>query len=249
MADFSRHDNLVALLRRSRTPVAIPSLGVVPKEIARVGQSPLDGWQMKRKGLTRTLAFWLNQGAAFVLIHSAYEPGRSRAGEMEHSLIPHPIAPESFRWVDAPPLATLAAFCRALDGAKPIREADELSFRFALDPDPVLIPATGSAGPMRTSDLVALLSFQLDERRFAVAAYVVTPNVAVPMPRMAMTLQADRAIEGVPWLLRPYNGLKVQPRVVRRAADSFTMGFELTDDVTWLVFGVAPGSSGPPASK
>jgi len=238
MADFCRHDNLIALIRRSRTPIAIPSLGVVPREIADVEGSPFDGWQLKQRGLGRTLAFWLNQGAPFVLIHSAYEPGRPLAGEMEHSLIPHPIEPEAFRWRDAPGLVTLRAFCDGLAGAKPLGKLAELRFRYRLTPDPVLIPVMGQTGPLRVSDLLALLAFQLDERRFAVAAYVVTPNVAERMKPVRITLEIDKRIAGTPTTLRPYNGVKVKAKVAKRAGDSTTLSFDLYDDVTWLRFAI-----------
>jgi hypothetical protein len=223
-------------LRASKTPVAIPSLGVVPGAIADVGKSPFDGWQIKQRGLTRTLAFWLNQGAAFVLIHSAYEPGRPLAGEMEHSLIPHPIEPESFRWQEAPGLLTLRAFCDGLEGARPIEKPTSLRLRYALEPNPALIPTTEPANPMRASDLVALLPFQIDQTRFAIAAYVATPNVAERMAPVKITLQIDKPSDEAPTILRPFNCVKVKARLAKRNQDATTVSFDLYDDVTWLRF-------------
>jgi len=247
IADRSRHDSLVALMKRSRTPIAITSLGTVPAEIEGVASGPLNGWQIKQRALTRSLAFWLNQGAAFVLIHSAYEPGSKGKGEMAHSLIPNEIKPLEFRWQDAAPLVTLRAFCDGLAGAKPVKQVRQFSFKYSLEQDPILIPATGKAGPMKASDLVALLPFQIDERTFAVAAYVVTPNVAVPMEPVKITLSVDGNIVGKATLLRPYTGAKgeVEPNSI-----ALTMGpaenpvtfyetlltFDLCDDVTWVRF-------------
>ncbi|MBI4602815.1 MAG: hypothetical protein HY721_12735 [Planctomycetes bacterium] len=242
MADRTRRDCLIELLRSSRTPVAITSLGTVPGEIPGAREGGLSGWRIKARALTRSLAFWLHQGAALVLLHSAYEPGSPEAGEWAHSLIPSPIDPRAFRWQDAPPLACLRAFAGGLAGAKPLGSLAELRFRFALQPDPVLIPASGASRPLRASDAVALLPFQIDERRFAVAAYVVTPDVTRPMAPVRMTLEVDRrlATEGAS-LQRPAAAGGAEPATARaevsaRTDRTTTLRFEVADDVTWLRF-------------
>jgi hypothetical protein len=237
MADRTRRDNLIELLRAAKTPVAVTSLGTVPADIPGAEQSPFDGWQLKQRGLTRSLAFWLNQGAPFVLLHSAFEPGARAGGELAHSLIPGPIEPALFRWQHAPPLVTLRSFCEALEGAEPVQLPLPLGLRFALNPDPELIPATGSAGPLRASDAVALLPFQLDARRFAVAAYVVTPNLALPLEPLTLTLQVDRALgPDTPVTLRPATGATGRAKVTTRAEGATTLTFPIADDVTWLRF-------------
>jgi len=249
IADRSRHDNMISLMRRSKTPIAVTSLGVVPREISGYEQSALNGWQIKQRALTRSLAFWLNQGAAFVLIHSAYEGGRGDGGKLEHSLIPGPIKDTKlFRWQDAPPLVTMRAFCDGLAGAKPIKDVRQLSFRYSVKPDPVIIPRTGKAGPMRASDLVALLPFQVDGGTFAVAAYVLTPNIAETMEPVRITLEVDALVVGTATTLRPYDGSKgkakfvsakvtlVSPNPAPHIPARSTWQFDLHDDVTWVRF-------------
>jgi hypothetical protein len=233
-ADRTRRDCLVELLRASRTPTAITSLGTVPEEIPDVAAGKLTGWQIKQRALTRTLAFWLNQGAAFVLLHSAYESGRKDGGEMTHSLIPNPIDPAKFDWHDAPPLVTLKAFCDGLAGAvtKPVAKPAELGFRFAVSPNPVVIPPA-----LRASDCVALLPFQLDERRFAVAAYVLTPNIAQPLAPLRMTLQVDRRLTAAgATTARPATGAAGAATVTDRTDRATTLTFDIADDVTWVRF-------------
>jgi len=235
MADRTRRDNLIGLLRASATPVAITSLGTVPADIPEADAGGLDGWQLKQRGLTRSLAFWLNQGARFVLLHSAYE---SKRDVDTHALIPYLPEPMKFTWRQSAPLTTLRAFTAALAGAKKLQELDELAFRYSIQPNTVLIPAAGAPAALTARDAVALLTFQVDERKFAVAAYVVTPNVARPMPPATMSLEVDRRIRGDVAAIRPYTQSTGNAAVVRRGEKSTTLRFEIADDVTWLVFEV-----------
>jgi hypothetical protein len=234
MADRTCRDNLIELLRTAKTPVAIASLGTTPSSIPEAGAGGLDGWQIKQRATPRTLAFWLNQGAPFVLIHSAYE---SSGAEMQHCMLPSGINPSTFRWQDAPPLVTLRSFCDGLAGATPISTLTGLRFRYVIDPDPVFIPASGDSDPLRASDAVALLTFQIDERHFAVAAYVVSPNVTKLVPPSKMVLNIDRRVTdaGVS-TLRPYTRAAGAADILNRADDSTTVRFDVYDDVTWLRF-------------
>jgi len=85
MADRTRRDCLIELMKSSATPVAITSLGTVPGSIPDVEKGGLTGWENKQRATGRSLAFWLNQGAKLVLLHSAYEPS---GGRMNHCIPP-----------------------------------------------------------------------------------------------------------------------------------------------------------------
>jgi hypothetical protein len=243
MADRTRRDSLIELIQKSKTPICITSLGTVPGEIPnrsdtsdRSDRSDFrpDGWQLKQRALTRSLAFWLNQGAQFVLLHSAYEPGSKQRGEMAHSLIPNETNPATFRWEEAPPLVALKAFCNGLKDAKPVAALTDLHFEYSLSPDPVLIPPK-----LRASDLVALLPFQLDENRFAVAAYVLTPNIGERLRPLRMTLRIDRRLaDGGVLTLRPATQAEGIAAIVARDADSTRVCFDIHGDVTWLRFAI-----------
>ena len=237
LGDRTRHDNLIEFIARSRMPVAITSLGTVPNDIPAAAAGGLDGWQIKQRGLTRSLAFWLNQGSQFVLLHSAYEAGQRDDGAGAHSLLPTSIDPGTFTIESSRPLATLRSFVQALDGATPIERPAELTFHFALVPDPVLIPASGASGPLRASDAIALLPFQIDGRTFAVAAYVVSANIAQPLEPIAATVQIDRRIAGPVSTMRPATQQHGTAPVEQRG-DASVVRFALHDDVTWLRFAV-----------
>ncbi|HEY8666864.1 MAG TPA: hypothetical protein VIL86_09375 [Tepidisphaeraceae bacterium] len=246
-ANFSRHDNLIARIRDSKKLVAIPSIGVVPSDIPGLMHETtdakghktstkvegVDGWQLKSAGLTRSLAFWLNQGSAFVLLHSAYEGADD---EMSHALLPAIKDPLAFKWQDSKPLTAMHAFVQPLQNAKKIDKPTDLSFRYALAPDSELIAKSETGGPQKASDAVALLTFQVAPKKFAVAAYVVTPNIANPYPGATMTLQIDKAIAGDITTLRPATGEQAKATTVSTDNATTTATFPLTADVTWLTF-------------
>ncbi len=234
MADFTRHDNLIRLIRRSELPLAIGSLGVVPRQIPDARESPRSGWEMKAMGTTRQLAFWLNQGAEFVLLHSAYEPRAKEGGEFVHSLIANPIDPASFKWTDSEPLRAVKQLADVLGAGEPVAARDP-GFEFAhrLADDAVLIPASGDAGPLRASDVVAILPCQLSAGRYAIAVYIVTPDIAEPLDATRMTLRL-----GVPLTeasaVGPV-GATGDATVTITDAASGTVEIPVSDAVTWLV--------------
>jgi len=234
MADGSRHDNLVDLINRLDRPVAITSLGTVPSDIPDVHSGGLTGWQIKSRGLTRSLAFWLNQGAEFVLLHSAFEGGQKDGGEMIHSLIPEAGEIKSFKLEDAPPLATLAAFTSALAGAEKIDKISPLNFRYQLEKDFVLIPASkGSDKVLHASDAVTLLPFQIDANTYAVAAYVMSTDISRAITPVPVTIEIDRKLVGEVKTIVP-----VTKATSTAKANGSSITFDLRDDVTWLVFDV-----------
>ena len=238
MADRTRHDNLISFVRNTTEPISISSIGTSPGLIPDARAGGLNGWQIKEKGLTRQLAFWLNQGARFVLLQSDFDPVAKDAGEMGSSLVSGRIDPASFRWQDAQSLVVLHSFTQELAGGRPIDRVSPLDLRYSLSPDPVLIPESANAQALHASDLVALLPFQIDSHRFAVAAYVVTPNVTKPMGRVNITLKLGNRIRGDATILRPVTGEKGVAEITARDMTSTTFSFNITDDVTWLRFEV-----------
>ena len=85
------------------------------------------------------------------------------------------------------------------------------------------------------SDAIALLPFQIDGRTFAVAAYIVSPNVAQPLDAIAATVQIDHRIAGPVSTLRPATQQRGSV-VVEHSGDATVVRFKLHDDVTWLRF-------------
>jgi len=256
MADFSRRDCMIPLLKAGTKPVALTSLGVVPYDIpglmvekdvngrkTKVKADNVDGWELKCKGLTRSLAFWLNQGVSFVLIHSAYE---HQNDEMSHALIPwiktpadvqkEPKTLPDFNWERSRPLSTMHDFVAPLKGASRMSRFTDLKFKYALAKDAELIAKSDKAGPLMASDAVALLAFQLGRKKFAVAAYIVTPTLTVPYAPTRMTVQVDKVINGDVTYCRPVTRAMGMAPTLDRAKDSTTFSFEVADDVTWLSF-------------
>ena len=248
MADFSRRDCLIPLLKTSKKPIALTSLGVVPYDnptlmatktdggkTIKTKAEGADGWLLKSKGLTRSLAFWLNQGVEFVLLHSAYEGADD---EMSHALIPKVEDPLKFKWQDSRPLTALHSFSEPVIGARQISTLTDLKFKYALAEDSELIAKSEKAGPLKASDAVALLTFQISKKKFAVAAYVVTPTICVPFKPAKMTLQVDQLVKGDVTTLHPVTQAKGVATVldVNKKDKTTTMTFDVDDSVTWVVF-------------
>jgi hypothetical protein len=234
MADFTRHDNLIELINRLDREVAITSLGAVPSDIPDVQSGGLSGWDIKSRAATRSLAFWLNQGARFVLLHSAFEGGQKDKGEMIHSLIPDTGNIESFTLDQSKPLQTIGLLTSVWKDAKKLDQVTPLNFRFALADDDVLIPRSeGSENELKASDAVTLLPFQIDEKRYAVAAYIMTPDISRVLPARSITLEIDRPIKGEVKTLVPHTQQRGEAKV-----DGQTITFDIRDDVTWVMIEV-----------
>jgi hypothetical protein len=155
---------------------------------------------------------------------------------MSHALIPDQGQNlDTFQWPQSRPLTVLHAWVNALGDAKPV--AGPLlapRFRFAIEPDPILIAGTGNGQPLRASDAIALLPFQLDAKRLAVAAYIVTPDITKPLPTLKLTLQVDQALRAVT-ARRPLEPARQQAKIRNRDRHGTTLTGEITDDVTWYV--------------
>jgi hypothetical protein len=238
-ADRSRRDNLIELIKASERPVAITSLGTVPGEIAEAAAGGLDGWTIKARALTRSLAFWLNQGAEFVVLHSAYEPDAADGGANAYSLIPNIANGGPFEYQRPIPLLALKSFTDAFAAAEPLEELVNLTFEYALADDPELIPGSSHATGLRASDLLAVLPFQVARKRYAVALYVVTPNIARPMAALPITLQVGARLTSTGAVaLRPADQTAATIRYIERIGARTALTFDIHDAVTWLVFDV-----------
>ncbi len=88
---------------------------------------------------------------------------------------------------------------------------------------------------------IALLPFQIDRHTHAVAAYIVSPNVAQPLDPIAATIQIDRRIAGPVAAIRPATEQRNTAAVARRG-NATLVRFAIHDDVTWLRFAVDRGN-------
>jgi len=255
LADYTRHDNLLPVMAASRKPLAMVSLGVVPSDLpgamvdsevvnadgtttkTRVKAAGVDGWEIKSRAMTRSFAFWLNQGSTSVLVHSAYDNGTD---EMFFSLIPVLPEPASFSWKQSQPLRAMHAFASAFDGAVPLKKITPLSFRYSLLIDRMLIPAVPTMGPLLASDAMVILPFQVTPTRYAVAVYVMTPNMFERLSPREMTLEISAAIPGDVRTLVPTTQAEGKATVLSRDAKTTTVQFDVSDDVILLIFDVQP---------
>ena len=199
-----------------------------------------DGWLLKTKGINRSLAFWLNQGISFILIHSAYE---HKNDEMSHALIPYigevPKDPKElpeFTWDMSKPLTALKAFTDSMAGARKLSRLTDINFEFALGEDAELIPASEKGGPLKASDAVALLPFQISRNKFALAAYIVTPTITVPLKPTEITVRVDKRLGDEILTVHTLTGMKGKATVLQASNDSTMFSLDIDDSVTMVVF-------------
>jgi len=249
LADYTRHDTLLPVINASKKPLSLTAIGAVPADLqgamvdsvdadgkkTRTKAPGVDGWEIKSRALTRTLAFWLNQGSAYILLHSAYEGADD---EMSFSMIPELKNPAAFSWKQSQPLRTMHALSSAFDGAQKLNKIKPLAFRYELADDAELIPAVPMMGPLRASDAMVILPFQVTPTRYAVAVYVMTPNMFERLSPRQMTLEISAAIPGDVRTLVPTTQTEGKATVLSRAAATTTVQFDVSDDVTMLIFDV-----------
>jgi hypothetical protein len=125
----------------------------------------------KRKFLLRAPLFWLNKGISALYIYCAFD--NSDLG---------------FALFDAdgsvsPALFALHAFTARFASAVPLDRARQLGVSLQpLGADPGVLPGDPAGRHLRRSQVVALLPFQLDARRFAIGAYVMTQDFPRDLP-------------------------------------------------------------------
>ncbi|MDP6380729.1 MAG: hypothetical protein QF662_05225, partial [Phycisphaerae bacterium] len=133
--------------------------------------------ELKAKFAARALLFWLNKGLDGVLIHSAYEPGDEANWTVLYSgLATSAYAKYPKEKLMSPVLKIVKNITGKFKGSKDLPKTRQLAFAISPSAKRANLP-----GKMKTSDILALLPYQLDKRRFIVAAYLMTPDITVPL--------------------------------------------------------------------
>jgi hypothetical protein len=131
----------------------------------------------KRKFLLRAPLFWLNKGITALYVYSAYEESDLSFGlfNTDGSV--------------SPALIALHEFTARFANAVPVAHTRRLEFSVQpVGADPGVLPGDPLGRHLRRSQVVALLPFQIDARRFVIGAYVMTQDFPRDLPAVPYRL-------------------------------------------------------------
>ena len=89
---------------------------------------------------------------------------------------------------------------------------------------------------LRASDAIAILPFQVTPKKFAVAIYIVTPNIAQRLKPIPFIIEVDKAVKGDVAAIHCSTQTAGKAQVVSKAKGTTALAVEVGDDVTFLVF-------------
>lgn len=180
--------------RVAPVPVWITEVGVNPKEVGVHGSAAID--RLKAKAAARLLLFYLNKGAERVYLYSAF------GGDAEYGLVPDALlaterAPDlrnnASRDATSESLTVIGRISAVMRDGMDTGLRNIRPLQFGTLPSPgsgVQLRGDGTAtNPLlRNADALALLPFQVNDRRFVIAHYAVTRDIRVDMAAEEITV-------------------------------------------------------------
>jgi hypothetical protein len=155
--------------------------GIVPAEAGVEGDAA--SLRLKEKFLVRAVLFWLNKGLDRITIFQAgpekHDHGMGISLAKAHDLEALPPEAETDAWL-SPALRSLRRTVRVFDGAVPIAEPRQFGVEVVkFGPERKVFDLPEGKRPLYFRDLFTLLPFQVAERKFVFAVYVMSPTYNV----------------------------------------------------------------------
>ncbi len=139
-------------------------------------------WRLKALCATRSYCLWLNKGIDVLHYFSAYEEQVTGFGLLPTEL-PKLPAESRFDDVATPPMRAVRNLSRAFAGSVPLERTDALGVDVvSLGPESKVFEGDASHPPLWHRDVLAVLPFQLNPKKHAVAVYVMTRDALKPLP-------------------------------------------------------------------
>jgi hypothetical protein len=150
--------------------------GVAPPEC---GVKDADGaWELKAKCALRSFCFWLNKGVDVMEYYCAYDREPTGMGLMSGDTV-------------TPPLKAMRNLTQAFAGSVPLARTVPLQVEVSALGEPrEIFPG------LKRSDVFAALPFQVNERKFIIAAYVMSYDVMAPSSDESYRLTVKGLPEG-----------------------------------------------------
>lgn len=242
-ATFLRTESLARLINpadRRHGPPDSPSFdhfmtefGFSPQESGI--QDPSQAQLLKTKVYLRGSLFWLNKGLRGIWFFSDFETMDTRSYDVlppdTARLLADPADPDA---AVTPPLQALRRVVRLFKlGKGAVTRPRALGARIAVRPGTpgVVFAGNGRHPPLTFEDVLAVLPFQLDDRTFLVATYVMSRNILEPVTPRHLTLTLSN-VDGRAALVSghdPLRGEAVQVEVRSRTRSTVEVALPVTD--------------------
>jgi len=214
--------------------------GILPHEAGVRGDRA--ALKLKKKFLLRSILFWLNKGIDRIFI---FVSGPDTNNEGMGMLLPKcrnldqpPPEGQMDPWL-SPALLALRRGLRRFEGAKPIAQTRAFGLKYAwLGPERKVFEMPPGKPTLRYRDLFAVLPFQLDERRFVFAYYLMSPvyNVEDLAPTACrLSIAPLRAPGATLSCYDPLADRQVAVKVVERGTDALVVELIALDTPRLLI--------------
>lgn len=191
--------------------------GVVPAECGVTDEK--GEWDIKTKCALRSFCLWLNKGLDVMHYFQAYDRTPGGMGLLPVNI--KAMANDArFDDVATPPMRAIRNLTRAFAGAAPINKPAQLAVDITpAGPIGQVFPGDAKNGPLTNLDVFAFLPFQVTDRKFIAAVYVMTYDVTRPLPdeRYRLTIRNLPAGTASVSLYDPAADRAVQVKVIRQA--------------------------------
>ena len=214
--------------------------GIVPAEAGVTGDDA--SLRLKQKFLVRAILFWLNKGLTRITIFQAgpeeHDHGMAISLSKARQLRQLPPDTELDQWL-SPALQSLRRTVRVFDGAVPIsqpRAFDVEVDKLGLERKVFEMPSGKRTLYFR--DLFALLPFQVNERKFVFAYYVVSPTYSAEDLKDVVYRVKIHPVDGNSCKVSCYDPLtdsSVKIRIRDRSTKSLTIDLSTVDTPRLLV--------------
>ena len=207
--------------------------GLAPAEYGVV--DPEEGQLLKAKTLLRAAFFWLNKGLEALWFFEDVGDGDPLSfdlvPESVTTLSQNPPNPDAYM---TPALLALRTAFGFLAGTQPVATPRPLTIEAAAtdgDGGGIVFPGDASHPPLSYQDVLAVLPFQVDDRTFVLATYVMSRNILEPVRPVSFDVRIS-GLNGTGAQVRyvdPISGRDVPVQIIDRTDTSLTLSLPVAD--------------------
>ena len=202
-------------------------------------EDPSEGQLTKAKTLLRGSLFWLNKGLKAIWFYADFHGGEPEHFALSLDLLPswaadlrsYPADPDSALGLPLRALRNLTAMFKPAKALSSIRQLDIEAAAAEGDGGGLIFAGKGSHPSFTYQDALAILPFQVDERAFIVALYVMSRNITQALPETQFVVRVTN-VAGTRAQIRyvnPLTGLDAPLQVLERTDSSLLISVPVAD--------------------